>query len=154
MTCPRPAHACSWTALGDLVQDLTSSRPHRWGFAFGDDLSSLSLLEPFELPGRHSDSLTDTMWACPGAAPKPFPHYSRFLLHPCAGSGTSCCGLPKAAAHAIYKSWFQLPDILMLLSYEVMPACGDGLTVQGTRLCAMARARAADPSSPTRSRVR
>ena len=136
--CP-PLCTLSWTALADLQRDLTSpARNGNWGFAYSadgiDDAKPLQRFLPEQQPKPTSGVKPDVLWACPNTTPKLYPHYTRYLLHPCAGNTPKCCGQNKTSAHAIYTSWFELEDVVMLVTYEVMPACGDGLTVTGERV--------------------
>ena len=64
----------------------------------------------------------------------PLPYFHEAILHPCSklDGGLSCCGANSsyAPAHLLYRSWFNIPNILLLLTYEVNPRCGDGLTFE------------------------
>ena len=130
--------ACRWSALADLARDLTSSQGDlSWDFAIGSKPGTAKSLQPFKPPDFTSN--LDTLWGCPGTSPHAVPHFRGFLLHPCNTRKykddplTGCCGTPEAPAHVLYNSWFELENVVVLLVYEVMPACGDGLTVTGER---------------------
>jgi hypothetical protein len=110
------------------------SRALFWTFHTGESPAAMEALRP--QPGSAGPS--SATWTCAnataappnGALPKPYYHHQ--LLHPCASQGNAadCCGRAQGAAiHVALRAWFDLDQVLVIITYEVWPKCGDGVTI-------------------------
>ena len=79
-------------------------------------------------PTLHLELHDEVLCCVQGTVPHPSLH--RLLAHPCADSGTTCCGLPKADFVLRWESFLHAPQAVLILAYEAWPICGDGLDVE------------------------
>lgn len=124
-------------ALGPQCASMKPCHLVQVGYLGGND-PGLHLLS-FWLPENGEER--DGRWSC-SSQEDSLPALQHSLMHPCAGGGSSCCGLDAAPIVTRFNSYFASKQAVLIMAYEVWPICGDGidmeisLTSKGAPACA------------------
>lgn len=113
--------------LANLKEDIHDAHKNvSWVFGVGDNIDEMILFEKTSY-----DDETEAWWSCPNSTSAEYPSFRKNVLHPCIGppGQAACCGIDSISAHAVFKLWFQLKNVKMLMTYEV--SCNEGMSVSG-----------------------
>ncbi|KAK9808906.1 hypothetical protein WJX72_006158 [[Myrmecia] bisecta] len=123
----RNLHMAPWPKpLASLRQDFLDYQGHRgWQFYFTDPRGRPAGMQ---WSNEDSQAVLDGRWGCEAYD---YPSMHKFLLHPCASTGSpGCCGGTMHSNAAIrLRSNFKAEPALAIVAFEVYPVCGDGLDV-------------------------
>lgn len=121
---------CRAMPLASLKDDINDRYNNiSWVFGVGDNISAVNVLHKMSSEDA-SNTGNEPWWSCTNSSDTAHPLFRKYVLYPCLHGPqgqVSRLGMDYISAHAVFKPWFQLENIKMLLTYEV--TCRTGLTV-------------------------